>query len=307
MESGRRWLIRAALVAGCWVPRGDVAAQTLTPSVAGRDVVIRLDGPVQIAASDTGWSVVVVNDTATVAGLLRGSLIVVNGTARVSGAVEGAVIVVNGRAELTETARLAQDLVLYRSAVDRRPGAAVGGDVIEERGLTFGRQFLIWLWVGSTLVLLVAAALFAAIGGRLLTHATTLLAAVPGRATLTALITWIGVPILAGAATLTVIGVPLAVALLVVLMPALWLLGYLVVSAWLGSRLVPLLGARDDPERPYGAATLGVLAAQVIGLIPLLGGLAVLLAGVLGAGTLVYLALDHWRHPREAPVELASE
>jgi hypothetical protein len=95
-----------------------------------------------------------------------------------------------------------------------------------------------------------------------------------------------------------VIGIPLGFAILFLVIPTLTVLGYLVTSTALG-RLVmrrrrtppDALGVVGEPL--YAEVTSGVLMLQIIGFIPGLGGLVIILAGLLGAGALLYYAWIH--------------
>jgi len=297
MKTRRHTTLAAGLVAlalAAAVPgQGAAQAERARPE----DLLLRVNAPARIGPGDSTGALVVVGSDAIVEGLVSDGLLVVSGTARVSGEVEGSVVVVNGHAELLAGSRIGGDLILYRSTVSRASGATIGGQTHTESGITFGRRFLIFTWIGFTMALTLAAAIFAGIGGRLLDRAVRALAEHPGASLVGAAVVYVGFPFVAFFALVTLIGSVLGVGILTVLMPALWVLGYLVASAWLGRRLLPLLKAEELPERPYAAATLGVIAAQVIGLVPLVGGLVVLVAGCLGAGTLVHLAWVDWRRP----------
>jgi hypothetical protein len=142
-----------------------------------------------------------------------------------------------------------------------------------------------------TLLFVVAAIVWAAIGGRQLSQVAGLLAARPGLAVVAAVIFWIVIPILAGLAFLTVIGIPLGLALLLFVLPLLWSLGYITTGTRLGFWLDSLRGGTTDVAHPYLAAVAGVVVFQLIGLIPVIGGIVVLIAGLLGAGAIVANAL----------------
>jgi hypothetical protein len=139
-------------------------------------------------------------------------------------------------------------------------------------------------------VALICAALFAALAGRRLTEAASLLTNDPGYTILAAVFVWVGGPIVAGLAFATVIGLPLGFGILLFALPALMFLGYIVAATRLGMAIVGRGGA--DNARPFGAALLGVLIMQVLMLIPVLGFILALLAGLYGSGA---LALLMWR------------
>jgi hypothetical protein len=94
-------------------------------------------------------------------------------------------------------------------------------------------------------------------------------------------------------AVITVIGIPLGLAILAFVLPLLAVAGYLVVGIWIGE--VILSGRRPGaaPERPYMAAVVGILALAVISLIPVVGGLV----SFMGFGAVVLLL---WRNFRGA-------
>ncbi len=275
---------------------GSVHPQEVTKEGV-RDLLVRIGGPVHIGPLDSAWTIGVINDSAVIEGRIGEGLVVVNGTARLSGSVGGSVVIVGGHIDLAPGARIGRDLVLYRSTVTRAEGAVIGGETIDEAGFSFGRRFLVFAWIGFTVALTAAAALFAGIGGGLLDRGATALRKAPGLAAAGTVVTFIGLPFVAFLALVTMIGAPLGLGILVILLPALWVLGYLVAATWFGRLLLPLLKAHESPGRPYAAATLGVIAAQLVGLIPVIGGLLALGAGALGAGVLASLAWHDWNRP----------
>jgi len=98
-------------------------------------------------------------------------------------------------------------------------------------------------------------------------------------------------PLLATLAIVTILGLPSGLAVLFVVLPILWLLGYLVFGFWVGASALRLVKRNDQMARPILAAVVGILILQVIALIPVLGGLIVLLGGIWGSGALVYRAI----------------
>jgi Ca2+-binding RTX toxin-like protein len=266
------------------------------------DVLIRVNGTTRLAPGDQADTVVGVNGDVLLDGTVRDTLLVFNADAVVTGAVEGGVAVVNGSLDLRPGARVDGDVTLVRSTLTRAPDATVGGDVSRRSGFSFGRGATIFsalFWVGMTAVVLLAGLLFAAVGGRQLTAAGALLLGRPGPSVVAAAVLWIGIPIVAVVSFLTLIGIPLGLVLLLVVLPALWVLGYLVAGTRLGAELLRRAGRPQSATAPpYLAAVVGLLALQLVGLIPIVGGLVVGLAGLVGAGALVYLAWRAWRGAR---------
>jgi hypothetical protein len=143
-----------------------------------------------------------------------------------------------------------------------------------------------------TLLFVVVALIWAAIGGSQLSGVAGLLGARPGLAVLAAIIVWFVLPIVAVVAFITVIGIPIGLALLLVVVPLLWSLGYVTTGTRLGFFLDDLRHAAPNLAHPYLAAALGIIVLQLIGLIPVVGWIVVALAGLIGAGA---IAVQAWR------------
>jgi hypothetical protein len=162
------------------------------------------------------------------------------------------------------------------------------------------------LWLSITLLVVVAAVLFAAIGGRQLTGAGNLIRERPLGSAVAALIAGLTLPLLAVLAIVTLIGIPLGITMLVVLLPVMLLLGHIVAGTKLGAVLLDAVKRPTAAEHPYLAAALGVLLLQLFTLVPFVGGLVAFLAGLLGTGALVLYALRAWRGTGGAAVPAGS-
>ena len=149
-----------------------------------------------------------------------------------------------------------------------------------------------------TLLVVVVALGWAAVGGRQLSDIAGLLGARPGLAAGAAVIFWIAAPVVAFVAFVTVIGIPIGITLLLVVLPLLWGLGYVTTGTRLGFFLADLRHTTPDLAHPYLEAVLGVVIFQLIGLIPIVGGIVVALAGLFGAGAIVVHAWRRIRTPR---------
>jgi hypothetical protein len=263
------------------------------------DVYVRVNGTVDLAAGESVDTLVAVNSEARVAGTVRDTLVIVNQTATVSGDVGRDAIVYNGTLHLEPTAHIGGDVVLINGELSQADGAVIAGRVVERSGASIGAEFsrvtaavsLIG-WLGMTLLFVAVALGWAALGGRQLSDIAGLLGARPGLAAVAAVIFWIAVPVVAFVAFVTVIGIPIGIALLLVVLPLLWGLGYVTTGTRLGFFLADLRRTRPDLAHPYLEAVLGVVIFQLIGLIPILGGIVVALAGLFGAGAIVVHA---WR------------
>lgn len=288
-----------AIVVGAVGALGAYASNRGRGAAEEMDVWLRVNGPARIPPGDTASTVVVIGHDAVVEGTVTEQLVVIGGTAAITGSVLGNVVVANGRAELGPQAYVGGNVVLHESTLERAPGARVAGIVRRRAELDLGPAVGWFLWLSFTAVVLVVGLAFAALAGRQLSEAAAEIAARPGPVVVTALIVAFGLPIFAVLAFVSVIGIPLALLAAIFAIPLLALLGYATTGAWAGAAILAKWRGRDRVERaaahPYLAVTIGVVLLQIIGVIPVLGGLVVVLASQLGAGALVYRS---WRGAR---------
>ena len=94
--------------------------------------------------------------------------------------------------------------------------------------------------------------------------------------------------------TATVIGAPLAFGIAFGLWPLAAFLGYLVAGIAIGDWIVGRLSPGVTRERPYLAAVVGLLVLELVGIVPLVSGIATLF----GYGAVLLLA---WRTLRSQP------
>jgi hypothetical protein len=236
-------------------------------------VVFVVGGDIDIPAGDQADAVIVIRGTATVGGTVN-ALVVLDGTASLAGATLDSLTVINGTAELGAGTTINGDVGRLGSSVQRADGVEIGGTIRDLAGdaAAFGifiGAAAIVLWIGFGLATLLVGLLVAGLAARQVRTATTLIRRETGMTIVAGLLAIVLPPIVAVMLMVTVIGIPAGIGLLVVLWPALAFIGYIVAAIWLGEWL---LGRRDGAvraERPYGAATIGLLVAFVIGLVPL--------------------------------------
>ena len=271
----------------------------LIPLVASADdgsddkgLLLRIRGDVQVPRGETVGTLIAIDGDATIDGTVKNAVLVINGTAIVRGIVEGNLTVISGEVDLQAGGKV-KDVTAVRSKVVRDSGATVTGKIREREraGIAPGviALFSIFFWVGMTIAVLAAGFIFAAVGGRQLTGAARAMTRDPLNSFLGVVFVWIGLPLLAVLAMVTVVGLPLGLGALVFLMPALWFLGYVVAGAGLGGLLTGLIKS-DDEGHPFLATFLGLLALQLLVLVPVVGALLALLAGAWGAGALASTA-----------------
>jgi len=271
----------------------------------GRDVQIRINGPIHIASTDSASSVWVVNHNATIDGVVREALGVINGDATITGRVDGSVFVVNGRLELAPGARIARDVMLYRSTIVRANDAVIGGVVHTETGFSVGAGAAWLVWLSFTIVVVLAGLLLAEIAPVTLTESAALLIGNGSRAVVTGIIAVIAVPALAVFSFVTVIGIPLGLTLLLVVIPALTFLGYLVSGSVVGAAMVGRMSSAGEWSARYRAIALGLVTLQFVVAVPVIGGLIGFMASVLGVGALIARSWTRRLRPLPTPAPLS--
>jgi hypothetical protein len=261
--------------------------------------LLAIDRAVDIPAGDTIGTIVAINHDATIHGTINDALIVINGNAVVTGKVDGDVNVVNGTLELRDGATV-KNVFLYRSEMTRSAASTITGDVRERSAIVYSSEwaaFSFVLWVATTTALILAGLVFAAVGGRQLVKAGDLMVTGTPGTVLGAIGVLIGLPILAVAIAVTVVGIPFAIGLLLFLLPALFFLGYLVGGTRIGTAVLRALGMRSAAtgDHPYLSVIVGMLLIQIIAYIPVFGGLIAFITALAGGGALAYLAWIGWR------------
>ncbi|HWC48554.1 MAG TPA: polymer-forming cytoskeletal protein [Solirubrobacterales bacterium] len=265
------------------------------------DAVVVIRGDVTVPRGETVDGVFVVSGDVRIAGRVDGEVVVLAGDAIVSGRIDGDLSMASGTARLLPSAYVSGN-VRYG---DERPVVAgraiVRGDVTKEgwndwSGFLPFVGVLLWLAVGVSAALL---------GAFLLLIAPWAADAIEERSherigpvIAIGIAIAICVPVAAVIAAITVVGLPLAFAILLALLP-LWAVAY-VCSAWvLGRRLV------KPPRGRILAFLAGLGILRAIALIPILGGLVSLAAVVFGLG-LIGAAIGAARRPRQPTPTVAQ-
>lgn len=271
-----------------------VVAAALPPSVAAQPaqspsdrVVIK--GPLRVERGETVQDVVVVDGPVRISGRVRGDLVVVRGALTIRGRVDGDVLTVADRATLASGARVGGDFayVAERPRVSRR--ATIAGELKrgnpERAAAPLGAATAAAFWLAVSVSALVLGLLLLWLAPRAADAVRETGRTRVGASIGLGVALLIGLPIVAVLALVTVVGIPLGAALLLVLLPLYWI-GY-TTSAWmLGRRLV-------GPPRNRALAFLaGIVILRLLALIPVLGGLVWLAATVFGLGALFLTA---WR------------
>ena len=239
------------------------------------DVVV---GSVLVDRDETAGDVVVVDGDVLVRGTITGDLIVVSGDITIRGTVEGDVVAVSGLAPLGRAGRVAGDIVYADDRPVVTPGARVEGEI---KKFAVGDASIIgaigaWLAFTISLLLLgIVLLLLAPRAGAALARTGRTKGLV---AALVGLLAFFLLPIIAVALIVTVIGLPLGIVLLLLILP-LYAIGYLTTALVIGGRIRKAGGIL--------AFVIGLVILQLLGLIPIAGGLIGFLATIFGLGVLL--------------------
>lgn len=246
------------------------------------DDQVVLTGRLVVPEGETVQTAVIFNGKVLIDGTVAETLVVFNGRTEITGTVDEDVIVFNGDVVLRSGSRVGGDVV-SRQAPQIEDGATVEGSVddLETRwnfyDITFVGRFAWWLaYSVSTLVLGLVLLLLAP---RLDSASVRALRDRLGATIGFGLLVVVLLPIIAVLLFVTIVGIPLGLFLLLAL-ALVYSIGYVVGALALGR-----LGVKENTSRYLAFLTVwGVL--RLIALIPFVGGLAWLVATVLGLGTL---------------------
>ena len=261
-------------------------------------VLISAGGDVALPAGEQADLVLVTNGTAHVAGTVN-TVVVIDGSADLTGATVETVVAIRGDVAVDGSSAVTGDILTLDATTSVDPAASVGGQVRDLApdmagiGLVLGPALFL-LYVGFALAAIAAALLLAGLAARQVRSAETLIRREP---LLTAGVGVLGLilPIvLLVVLTATVIGAPLAFGVAFGLWPLAAFIGYLVAGIAIGDWIVGRLSPGVSRERPYLAAVVGLLVLELVGIVPLVSGIATLF----GYGAVLLLA---WRTLRSQP------
>lgn len=287
--------------------------------------VLALAAPVRAATGGAGpqqsvGNIVEVDQDVTVpSGTTADNVFVVGGSVTIAGTVRNVVAGIGADVRLLPSARVGTaggagdtSLVVVGGTLTSAPGAAVVGDTTYEPLSAVRDVFTsgFWEpittpyaglsligWAGSTVLLVLLGLLVAAVlprqtrasEGRIAGHFWSSL----GWGALTALVI---VPLITLALVVTIIGILVAIPWVFAAV-ALFLFGYLAFGAFLGRSLLRLVGYRGDSLML--AVTVGVIASQLVRLIPYIGAPIVAVMWMIGGGGAI-AAFFVWRRSRRA-------
>jgi hypothetical protein len=235
-------------------------------------VLVAIGGDLTLPAGEQADVVIVLGGTARVEGSAN-VVLVADGAAILRGARVETLVIAGGTATLGAGTEILGDVRTLEATVDRQAGATVAGAVrgLETDFLGIGMVLgpaLFLVFVGFGLATIVAALAVAALAGRQLWAAQTLIRERPLATLFTGLGGVVLTPIVAFIAIVTIVGLPLGVSLLLVVWPAVAFIGYLVAATWIGTVVLERTRGTYDAERPYAAALVGVVVLWILSFIP---------------------------------------
>ncbi len=258
-----------------------------------QSLLVSINGSVDVTVGQHVDTLIVVDGTTTVAGDVT-TVIVLSGTATLNGATARDLYVVDGQANLQAGTVVSGDVRTLRGSVNEQGGVIRGAttsldnDLVALGALVAG--LILALFLGFAVAVLAFALLLAGLAGRQVRSVEAIISREPGRALIVGLAGGIGLPLLAAMLLVTVVGTPVGIALLILLSPVTFI-AWIVAAMWVGDWIVARLRGAPEPDRPYRAAIVGVIALAVAGLIPLVSAIAtffglgaLLLAGWRGLG-----------------------
>jgi len=256
------------------------------------DNLVVVTGRAEVRERESVDTVVIADGPALIAGTVRNGVVAFNGDVVVTGTVEDEVVAFNGRVTVRDGGVVQGDVVSRHEPVEQGGGRIEGSwERWDADAFTSAVGIFTWIavWVAvsfSTLVLGLIMVLLVPRGARAVDEQR--------RERIGPVIGWglvvtLGLPLLAALAMVTLVLLPLGIAMLLALALT-YLLGY-TTAAWLLGRAIL------SRSHPVGAFLLGWLILRVLALVPILGSLVGFAAVVVGLGAIVVAAYRTRRRP----------
>lgn len=258
------------------------AGAVTTTNARDVDSVVVITGDVRVSSDDRVDHVVLVNGDARISGIAEGGVFVVNGNVVVDGRVHGDVTALNGRVTLTTDASVGGDVV-SKDPARIADGAHVGGEVARARDrFVLGRLGAIgyvFLWVVATVSSFVLGAALLLIAPRGMDAVVDAGRTAVGPVIGLGFAVVFGVPIAGLLLLVTVLGLPLGIALLLGL-GLLYGAGYAAGALIVGRTMV------RPPRNRWLAFLAGWGVLRVLAIVPVLGMLVLFATVVYGLGAI---------------------
>jgi hypothetical protein len=259
------------------------ASAVATSAARDTSTVVVVTGDVRVASQDRVDNVIVVDGDVRMSGVAEGDVFVVNGNVVVDGRVRGDVTSLNGRVTLTA------DAVVNGDVVSKDPpriadGARVDGEIDRARDrFALGRLGAIgrvFLWIAATVSSFALGAALLLLAPRGMDSVVDAGRTAIGPAIGLGFAVVFGVPVAGVLLAVTVLGLPLGLAVLFGL-ALLYGIGYAASALIVGRAMV------RPPRGRWLAFLAGWGALRVLAIIPVLGVLVLFAAVVYGLGSIV--------------------
>jgi len=271
------------------------ATAAATTGAHEQDAIVVVSGDVAVEPGETVAGVFVVSGDARIAGTVDGDVFVLAGDVLVSGTIDGNLFTASGTARLLPSAEVGGDV----NYADQRPDVAldarVHGDVAKEGWPEIGGLatliggFLFWLAISVSAAVLGVLLLLAAPRAADAVYARSRERIGPLIAIGIAIL--IVLPVAAVIAAVTVLGLPLAIGIVLALLP-LGAVAY-VTAAWALGRAI-----LKPPRERALSFLLGLAILRAAALVPIVGLFVGLAALIVGLG-LIGAAIGAAREPAE--------
>jgi hypothetical protein len=284
----------------------------LVPAVAAAEpwdwngdehLVVNTGGHLTLTADQSVDMLVIVSGSATIEGSPK-SVVAVSSTVDFVGGQTTSVVAVNSTVTLDPASSVSGDVLRMNSSINAPSGTIQGGVQDLTSGLG-GALFITSivsaiLYIGFAIALIVSALALSQLAGRQVREAAASFQREPVNVLVAAIV---GVFALFSAgiiAIATVLGVPLGLGILLIVIPALFVVGYIVVGIAIGDALVARMSPTGGP-RPALATFIGMLVVTLIGVVPFVGGLLAF-AGFGAVSLRLYRAMRTSSRTTQSPV-----
>lgn len=265
------------------------------------DNLVVVTGRAEVREGESVENVVIADGPARIAGTVRNAVVAFNGDVSVTGTVEDDVVAFNGRVTVREGGLVEGDVVSRYRPVEEG-GGRIEGSWERWNADAFNSAVGVFTWIAVWIAVSASTLVLGLLLWLLVPRAA---AAVDEqrRARIGQVIGWgvvvaIGLPLVGVLAMVTLLLLPLGLAVLLAL-ALVYGLGY-TTAAWLLGR--GIMGR----AHPVVAFLIGWAILRVVALVPILGGLVWFAAVVVGLGTIV-VAASHARRGPATPVTPVDE
>lgn len=253
---------------------------------------VEFGGPVTIKAGEEVSQAVSFGEKVTVSGNVREDAVSMGGNVLINkgATVGGDAVSMGGNILVKSGATVDGDVVSMGGKVTIEDGATVGGDRVSfaipmpaiggiAGLLGMGAMFWVLAAIFKSVVILAVALIIVWVAPQRVAIARDYLVQRTGRSLLSGLLILLGLVPLIVLLAVTIIGIPL-IPFVILLLIAVVVFGLAALISWLGYR-IPLF---KDKKSPAGAIVLGFFAFLLINMIPIVGGIFLLIASLAAAG-----------------------